>query len=333
MAKRKTSKKRSVPRKKRSKRNTQKKQILRIILGLSLLIVLVLFAVVAANHFLMRNPATASVPPSVIDPVSPDSHLSKPPFEVFPEEPPVVQTPATPVPEISTPAVKPPGVSSPRVAIIIDDLGYDRGLGEKFIDLDGIFTFSVLPKAPFTKKLAEAAHKNGHEVMLHQPMEPNEYPEINPGPGTLYTAMSPDELLSLLNENLDDLPFVKGVNNHMGSKMTTETPQLRQIFSVIKKRELYFIDSRTSALTKAKDSARLLKIPFAERDVFIDHYDDTDFIHRQLLLLIKTAEQNGSAVGICHPHPATLKVLKEMLPEIRKKVRLVPASEVVGEIV
>jgi hypothetical protein len=160
-------------------------------------------------------------------------------------------------------------------------------------------------------------------------MEPVEYPEVNPGPGTLLTSMSADELIFQLDANLNALPNVKGVNNHMGSRLTAESTQLYQIFSVLKQRELYFIDSRTSAESLCEPSARLFQIPFAQRDVFIDHYPTPDFIRKQIKELIRIAKRNGQAVGIMHPHATTFKILRDVLPELQNQVQLVPASKIV----
>jgi polysaccharide deacetylase 2 family uncharacterized protein YibQ len=141
--------------------------------------------------------------------------------------------------------------------------------------------------------------------------------------------MSPDQLIGQLEKNLDSVPFIKGVNNHMGSKMTTVSTQLYQIFSILKKRGLFFVDSRTTPHTLCKPSARLLQIPFAERDVFIDHIPDHDFICKQLDQLILVAYSHGEAVGIAHPHTTTYEVFREVLPDLKKRVRFVPASMIV----
>ena len=165
--------------------------------------------------------------------------------------------------------------------------------------------------------------------MLHLPMEPVEYPDVNPGPGTLLTSMTPDELTHQLEKDLDAVPFITGVNNHMGSKMTAESSQMYQIFSILKKRGLYFVDSRTTAETLCKPSARLFQLPFAQRDVFLDHLVEGEFIRKQLKKLVRIAQRNGYAVGIGHPHSLTYQVLHEMLPDLQKKIRLVPVSEIV----
>lgn len=165
--------------------------------------------------------------------------------------------------------------------------------------------------------------------MLHLPMEPNEFPVANPGPGALLFQMTPDQLIGQLNIDLDLIPGVKGVNNHMGSALSESSAHMRQIFSILKKRGLYYIDSRTTAKTVARPSAKLLQLPFAERDIFIDHFENERFIRGQLDQLIERAKQQGFAVGIAHPHPITHKVLSEFMPAIKQKVELVPASMVV----
>ncbi len=217
----------------------------------------------------------------------------------------------------------------PRVAIIIDDVGYDRKIAAQFIALDTSLTLSILPKSPFNRKIAAAAHESGLEIMLHLPMEPVEYPDVDPGPGVLLTEMSPDTLLRQLEEDIADIPYIKGVNNHMGSKLTAESTQLYQIFSILKKKGLFFIDSMTTEKTLCEPSARKLRVPFAQRDVFLDNKLSEADIKRQINRLLDVADQRGKAIGIAHPHAVTYRVLKERLPAIKQRVQLVPASALV----
>jgi len=243
-------------------------------------------------------------------------------FEIYPKK-------DIPLPKEKKPPEIRPLEKSPRVALIIDDIGYDRAVVKKFLSLNLPITLSILPESPFTKSIIKEAKKNHVEIMLHQPMEPFEYPRINPGPGTLLTNMTPDELVGQLVKNLEEMPFVSGVNNHMGSKMTASSSQMRQVFSVLKQRNLYFIDSRTTEKTICRPSAGLLQIPFAERDIFIDHFQDSDFIKKQLYELVRIATTHGEAIGIAHPYTKTYQVLKTVLPDLQQKIRFVPASEVV----
>ncbi len=217
----------------------------------------------------------------------------------------------------------------PVAAIIIDDIGFDLKMVKKFLSLDAKITFSILPNSPFRKKAAERAYANGNEIMLHLPMEPFEYPKVNPGKNALLTSMTPDELLIGLRKSLDEVPYAKGVNNHMGSKMTSVSTQMYQIFTILKKEGLFFVDSRTSMTTIARPSARLLKIPFGERDVFFDHVQDGEEIVKEIRHMITIAKDHGRAIGIGHPHRITFEMIKELLPEIKEQVDIVPASQIV----
>jgi polysaccharide deacetylase 2 family uncharacterized protein YibQ len=295
MAKRKpTRKKRRSPKKR--KKTSLKNSLSKAFAGLAILAVLVV-----AIGFIVYYLAPPEKPSPALS-VSKSTQTKekplkkKPAFEIFPKE----KTPARePLAKIdipkSIPRPKPvPSEKLPRVALIIDDLGYDKKMAEKFLGLDINLTFSILPHSPFQNKIARLASSKGLEIMLHLPMEP-----------------------------------VKGVNNHMGSKLTAESTQMYQIFSVLKHRGLFFIDSRTTSDSLCKPSARLFQVPFAQRDVFIDHYQKPDFIRKQIKELIRIARLNGEAVGILHPHSRTLQVLQEMLPYLKDQVRLVPASKVV----
>jgi len=322
MAKRSPSRK--AKRKKTSrKRFSLKTSLIKALAGVGILIGLVVLTGWLIHY--LTIPTHVSPPIPFPKPASkrPPTAVKKPTYEIYPkEEIPSEVLPIKPV----TPLPEKP---LPKVAIIIDDVGYDRSMAEKFLDLDAVLSISILPHSPFQKKIAQAAQKKGIEILLHLPMEPREFPNVDPGPGTLLTTMTPDELIRQLEQDIDAVPLAKGVNNHMGSRLTTESSQLYQIFSVLKKKGLFFIDSRTTAESIAKPSARLFQIPFAQRDVFLDHSQDVEFIRRQIRKLIAIANQNGQAVGIAHPHRITYNVLREMLPELKENVELVPASGVV----
>ncbi len=311
--------KRKPGRPKKSGKKTKKKNeksILRRIIGFSLLLIFIFLAGVFTHYTIVKNRSGQTASPQK---TNAQARFKIPAFEIYPKK---ELPPAKPIPR---PAPK----RLPRVAIIIDDLGYDSRIAEKFLQLDGPVTLSILPFSPFQKKIYRKTKKYRTETMLHLPMEPMEYPRVDPGPGALLTSMSPDELIAQLIKNLDTLPSAKGVNNHMGSKMTTMSNQMHQIFSILKKRNLFFIDSRTTAESLSRPSARLLKIPFAQRDIFLDHVQKADFIRKQLKKLVRIAIRHGTAIGIGHPYPITIEVLREELPKLKNKVELVPASAVV----
>lgn len=328
MAKRKTTRKKKSPKKSRNHK-LFKSSLLKAFVGVAGLCILVAAAAVVA-HFL-AGPQKSSLPrstPRQSVPAPKKPVVKAPPFEIYPQkESPLPKKPK--LPKKTTPAVK---KELPMVAIIIDDLGYDKKIAVKLSLLSANITFSILPFSPFQESIARISRENGIETMLHLPMEPVEYPNVNPGPGALLTSMSPDELIGQLKKNLGALPGVKGVNNHMGSKLTAESGPLYQIFSILKKRNLYFVDSRTSSQTLCKPSARLFQIPFAQRDIFLDHQQQARFIRKQITELIRIARRNGHAVAIGHPHWVTYQILREMMPELQKAVQLVPASKIVERI-
>jgi polysaccharide deacetylase 2 family uncharacterized protein YibQ len=218
----------------------------------------------------------------------------------------------------------------PLVAIIIDDLGYDEQMANKFLELSAPLSFSIIPHSPFQKSIAAAVHRSGRDVLLHLPMEPLEYPSVDPGGGVLLTAMGPDELVDQLRKDLEVVPFVVGVNSHMGSKLTQDSARIRQIFTVLKKRDLFFVDSYTNLNSVCAEVAELLQLRFARRHVFLDHAQEPNAIRFQLKRLMTVAKSQGRAIGIAHPHPATWEVLKQELPIIQDEVRLIRISELVG---
>jgi len=223
-----------------------------------------------------------------------------------------------------------PRSNLPRVAIIIDDLGYDEEIASKFLALDGVMSFSVLPHSPFQETIARAVHHRGGELLLHLPMEPVEYPQVDPGAGALLSSMTPDRLLDQLRKNLDAVPYIVGVNNHMGSMLTQNPAKMRQIFTVLKKQNLFFVDSLTSPRSYGQQAARLLKLKFAQRQVFLDHDQDPHAIRFQIRRLISVAKERGRAIGIGHPYPITWEVLSDELSDIATQVELVRVSEIVG---
>lgn len=241
------------------------------------------------------------------------------PFEIYPKDN------GIPTPEKAIEVL-----GKPKVALIIDDLGYDKRIAKRFIQLNASLTLAILPNSPHRKSIAISAHQQGKEVMLHLPMEPVEYPRIDPGPGALLTSMPPDVLIAQLNQSISSVPFIKGVNNHMGSKMTTVSRQLYQIFSILKKRNLYFVDSRTTSESLCTPSARMFQISYAERDVFIDNVQEPKALRKQFDKLIKIAKIRGKAVGIGHPYPVTIDVLSDILPKMKTHVQIVSASQIVG---
>lgn len=215
------------------------------------------------------------------------------------------------------------------LALIIDDIGYSLAHARRFLQLDLPLTFSILPRLAYSYDLALEIRAKGHEVMLHQPMEPYN-PRIDPGPGALYVGYEPVKIWRIMAENISEFPFSIGVNNHMGSRFTASQPEIKEALRVVKRKGLFFIDSLTSSHSRAFETARRLHMPSAARNLFLDNRARECAIVHQLYRLTKQARRTGRAIGIGHPHPATARAIgrfKGILAE--SGVSLVPVSRVV----
>ena len=217
----------------------------------------------------------------------------------------------------------------PKMAIVIDDLGGENKISQELLRWDLPITFSILPFAPYSKTLAEEAYRKGKEVILHLPMEPHGYPQIKPGKGVLLEEMDEARFLRQLSEDIEAVPHIKGVSNHMGSRLMEDPEKMRIVFSELKRRGLFFLDSRTTPQTIGLEVARSVGLKAMERNLFIDHSSDEEDIKQKLERLIQFSLSTGKAIGIGHPHPTTLKSIKEMIPKMKEKgIEIVPLSSV-----
>ncbi len=255
-------------------------------------------------------PAPAAGPPEL------------PELPSFPPSP--AESPARPPPEPDGPAEK-----APRAAIIIDDLGNSWRQARAVGELPFPLAMAVLPDTPYADRTARRAHARGKEVLVHMPMEPGDG-DIRLGPSFLRLGMDREELTATLRSNLAGIPFVSGINNHMGSALTARPEPMAWMMAALRGRGLFFIDSRTTADTRALRQARIAGVPAAERDVFLDHEPAAAAVREQFRRLLSEARTRGTAIGIGHPYPATIRVLREMLPQASARgVEIVPVQEVV----
>lgn len=218
-----------------------------------------------------------------------------------------------------------------KVALIMDDMGYSLEAIETLKSLELPVTVSILPHSPYARETAEIARSSHLEVILHLPLEPiNNSQEVYDDGGLILADMEEQEIIKLLNENFELVPFVTGMNNHMGSKITADNRLMTIILRSVLERNLFFIDSRTTSNSVAYNLAQKMGIPSAKRDVFLDGERNEDYINRKLQELFHRARRTGVAVGICHPHPETLKVLKNSFHLVKEyKLQPVFASEIV----
>lgn len=226
-------------------------------------------------------------------------------------------------------ALSPPAAAQGLLSIVIDDIGYSAEHGRRAIELPGDFTLAVLPFAPHAAALAEQGHARGKEIMLHIPMTNTANQPLDAG--ALQGDMDRDTFLTVLREGLSRIPHVRGVNNHMGSQLTQEKRPMRWLMTELSERGLYFVDSRTSALTLAAHEAESAGLAHFSRNVFLDNQREPEHIRQQLRLAMDTARREGRALAIAHPYPETLELLASLQDELHGAgVRLVSVSQLLA---
>jgi polysaccharide deacetylase 2 family uncharacterized protein YibQ len=166
---------------------------------------------------------------------------------------------------------------SPKVAFIIDDLGYETEVAKKIVELEFPVALSILPFLQYSEFIAEEAKKNNQEIMLHLPMEPNNS-DADPGPGAIKSYMSEEEIRQAVRDCILNFPYIIGVNNHMGSKITEDREIMEIILEEIREYNLFFIDSITTKDSIAYEVAQEMEIKSAVRSVFLDNENDMEYI-------------------------------------------------------
>jgi len=244
--------------------------------------------------------------------------------------PPAAQAKPVVAEESALPAVTPKKQRRHRggdIVLIIDDLGFDGQPLERLMALDPNVNCAILPNGTRAGEFAEKLHARGFEVLCHLPMQPRG--KEAPGRNAILTSMSDDEIARTTRENVAAIPYARGVNNHMGSLATTDRRVMTNVLGALPA-GLYFIDSRTGGGSVAATVAHEMNIRTAARNVFLDDVVTESAVRKQLAALADAAEKQGTAIGIGHPHPVTMRVLAEGLPELRARgFRLVRASAVV----
>ncbi len=217
--------------------------------------------------------------------------------------------------------------SGAELALVIDDLGYNKARGMRAIELPGAITVAVLPFAPHTRGLVEHAARHRKDVIVHQPMEPHPTARVRNEHGTLMLGMADIEFAATLTAALDAVPTRVGVSNHTGSLLTQHRLPMQRLMREIDERGLFFLDSRTTAETVALDVALEQGIPALKRDVFLDHEPTAAAIHAAFEKSLHIARNKGHAVVIGHPYDITLDYLARRLTALPADVRLVRAAE------
>jgi polysaccharide deacetylase 2 family uncharacterized protein YibQ len=235
------------------------------------------------------------------------------------ETPPVGDEKAQPqAASIPAPTITPPAAGGkPMIAIVIDDMGLDLKGSKRAAELPGYVTLSFMPYATRLREQTREAREEGHELLLHMPMEPMGHDD--PGPGALLVGLPPDELRQRFETALASFVGFDGVNNHMGSKFTADPAGMEIVIDELQQRNLFFLDSRTNAKTVGESTARQHGLPTIARDVFLDDDINLPAVNTQLERTEYVARRKGYAVAIGHPHAITLQALEAWLPAAEKR--------------
>lgn len=296
-----------------------------IALGLFLLIQVIFFSTFRAQEDMpvKKQVIAKTLPPEFVkNVVIADQEMLQltPEFEVAPK---TIQLGA--LPEISD------GQES-RIIIIIDDVGMNLKYSQEAIDFDVPITLAFLPYAPKVKEFAAAALTNGHEAIIHMPMEPMDS-SVNAGKKALKTSMSAETIEETMESELEGLEGFSGMNNHMGSKFTQDRKSLETVMAYLKEKGLFFIDSRTIGNSLAGTVAKEHGVPTLDRDIFLDHEESPEFVSNALLKLEKKAKEDGVAVAIGHPKKVTLDALKQWAPDAQKRgFKIVKAGDYLSSV-
>ena len=219
-----------------------------------------------------------------------------------------------------------------QIAIVIDDLGMDAKQAREILALPAKITLAVLPGLGQSKKIAELAKQSNREVLIHLPME---YRGKNgkPAEGMLRSDMTPMEFLTTVSDDVESVPGAVGINNHEGSALTENKEAMKFLMAELKARNLMFLDSLTTARSVAYSTAREFGLKSGKRDVFLDNDSENPaYIDKQLDELVEIARRNGKAIGIGHPHPATIAELRKWITETggSRGIEIVPISKLMN---
>ena len=205
------------------------------------------------------------------------------------------------------------------IGIIIDDFGYRNDeVSDGFLKLNANLTYAVIPGHKYSTQFGERAVKNGYEVIVHMPME-NLSNKGGEEKFVLSTFMDKNVIQDRVKTALNQIPSAIGMNNHQGSKASADQYVMSNVARVLKEKNLFFIDSRTTAETVAESTMEVFGVPTTRRNVFLDNDDNEEKILKQLKELTEKSEEWRRAVGIGHVKLKTLKILQKKIPELQRK--------------
>lgn len=216
-----------------------------------------------------------------------------------------------------------------KLSIVIDDFGYRPVEENKVLQMPAAVSVAVLPNAPHAREMATKAHQGGHEVLIHLPMAPLSKQPLEKD--TLTPEMSSEEIARIIRDATGKVPFAVGLNNHMGSKMTSSLPGMQKVMQVLNQYNYYFLDSMTIGNSQSIPASQGTHVKVLKRRVFLDDSQNEASIREQFTRAVKLAQRDGYAIAIGHPHPTTVRVLQQMLPSLPGDITLVRPSQLLNE--
>ncbi|HSQ35352.1 MAG TPA: divergent polysaccharide deacetylase family protein [Candidatus Binatia bacterium] len=218
--------------------------------------------------------------------------------------------------------------ATPRLAFIIDDIGYADSLAGRLGELGIPLTAAIIPSAPYARSEAEKIHGCGLETIIHLPMQSKNPGNHHPRDQFVLSDSSPAEIEALLRNARAIVPHARGLNNHMGSRITGDPEPMRRVLEAVKAAGLFFVDSKTTNDSVGFALARKMNIRTVIRDVFLDDEQSVEYSSGQIRRLLELARKNGRAVAIGHPFPSTLEALRAAIPWLKQqKVEIVFVSD------
>nr|WP_246494781.1 divergent polysaccharide deacetylase family protein [Brenneria izadpanahii] len=222
-----------------------------------------------------------------------------------------------------------PFISAGKLSIVIDDFGYRPHNENQVLNMPTAISVAVLPNAPYAREMATKAHNQGREVLIHLPMAPLSKQPLERD--TLHPDMSSEEIQRIIRQSVNNVPYASGLNNHMGSAMTSSLPGMQKVMQALSAYHLYFLDSMTIGSSQASRAAAGTGVKVIKRKVFLDDSQNEADIRQQFNRAVQIARRSGSAIAIGHPHPSTIKVLQQMLPTLGSDIVLVRPSQLLNE--
>lgn len=219
----------------------------------------------------------------------------------------------------------------PIMAVVIDDVGENMYLLRRLLELDIPLAYAVWPHSTHTSESARLVRESGDPLLVHFPMQPQGWPDTNPGKGAVFTDMTADQIKKIVRQNLELVPGAQGVNNHMGSAFTEFYTGMKVVLDELDQEGLFFLDSRTTSRSAGRKAARKVGIPFYRRDVFIDNTRDVQAIILQLKKAERIARKHGVSIAIGHPHKETVAALEKWQNSLDGKVSIVPITQISPE--